>query len=90
MPKDERRFVMLVGSMENVPQLRFSSEGRPHCVGTLRVHNSDRYFRVLFYDGHAENIAVIARPGLILDIHGWIAAREGREIVVERFRVIRE
>jgi hypothetical protein len=90
MPSDnERIFVMLVGQLQNVPQLRVSDDGQSHAVGTFVVHEGgDRWFRLLFFGGHAERIATIGKRGVWLDVHGWIINRLSKEITVERFRVL--
>jgi len=86
---ETRQFVMLVGQLENVPQLRIGDDGQPHAIGTFVVRQGeDRWFRLLFFGGHAERIARIGKRGLWLDVHGWIINRLSKEITVERFRVL--
>lgn len=90
MRPNGRIFVMLVGQLQNEPQMRVNNVGQNVAVGTFVVHGAtERYFRLLFANSHAERIAIIAQRGMWLDVHGWIVSREGKDVIVERFRVMK-
>lgn len=89
MKPNGRIFVMLIGTLENVPQMRVNNVGQNVAIGSFCVHGqADRYFRMIFTDAHAERIATIGQRGMWLDVHGWIVSREGKDVMVERFRVM--
>jgi len=86
-----RIYVMLTGQLENVPQMRVGPDGRPFAVGTFALRNRlnqtpERWFRLLFFAGQAERIALSGKRGMWLEVHGWLVNRQGKEITVERFR----